>query len=84
MLFFAPRRAVFINANIRMRFLNNIQESHLSRFFKTFLLRGHKKIVPLSGGPTYPGTQLSGIFSLSEEGKSKGNMKFVQLIQGPT
>ena len=41
------------------------------RFFKqytriplkrAFLLRGHKKMVLLSGGPTYPGSQLSGVF----------------------
>ena len=29
---------------------------------RAFLLRGHKKMVPLSGGPTYPGSQLSGVF----------------------
>ena len=31
-------------------------------FKRAFLLRGHKKMVPLSGGPTYPGSQLSGVF----------------------
>ena len=29
---------------------------------RAFLLMGHKKMVPLSGGPTYPGSQLSGVF----------------------
>jgi len=33
---------------------------------RAFLLRGHKKMVLLSGGPTYPWSQLSGIFSLSK------------------
>ena len=36
---------------------NNHTRVPLKRFF---LLRGHKKMVPLSGGPTYPGSYLTG------------------------